>query len=105
MEGEAEDAFVPALTWIVAFVDGERRSHRARRRIHSNHPPARALGHPELIVRSPHDFPRRAQPAGDDAERERRLRGNGLKNDLRQRGDDGEGADDADHMVSGDGWW
>ncbi len=85
MKGEAQDTFVPALTWIVAFVDGERRSNSARRRIDSNQPAARAFGDPELIVWPPYDFPRRAQPAGDDAERERRLRGDGLENDLRQR--------------------
>ena len=53
-------------------------------------PAAGAFGDPELIVGSPHDFPRRAQPARDDAERERRLRGDGLQNYLRQRDDDGE---------------
>ena len=90
MKRETEHAFVPALAGIVALVDAERRRDRAGRRIHSNHSAARAFGHPEMIVGSQHDFPRHAQPARDDAEREGRLRGDGLKHDLRERGDDGE---------------
>ena len=89
MKGQAEHPFVPALARIVAFVDRDRGRHGACRRVHSNHAAARAFGYPELIVRTPYDFPRHAQPGGHDAERKRRLRGNGLQNDLRD-GDDGE---------------
>ena len=97
VQREPEHPFVPARPRIVAFGDGERRHDRARRRIHADDSSPCAFAHPEMIVRPPHHFPRRPQSARHDAERERRLRGDIQKKDLRQCDDDAEGA--------GHGWW